>query len=155
MTRYFLILCIWFARPMIVLSQERDPLPLEDRVKEAKLIVVGKLRGYVTISKHQDSSWVDVEEVLSGIGPTNKTLLVWYSTDRQFIPGIASSTHHVTPTNRYICFLTCDQNTQSSSNTFQARAVGKWRYAHDAFELATEKALKEVRDCIEERNKKK
>ena len=150
-----LLAVLWLTTAVGRLAQAQEPLPLADRVKEAKVIVVGTVRGYVTISRHQDSSKVQVEKVLFGSPPTNNTLLVWYTSDRLLTPGTFSSTHQMSPTNRYICFLTYDDGTQSSAETFQTRAVGKGRYAHDAFELATERALEEVSALITERSKKK
>lgn len=152
-TRFLAIL--WLTIAVARLAQAQEPLPLADRVKEAKVIVLGTLHGYVTISRNQDSSKVQVERVLFGSAPTNNTLLVWYRSDRLLTPGISSSTHQMSLTNRYICFLTYDDATQSSTDTFQTRAVGKGRYAHDAFELATDRTLEEVSALITERSKKK
>ena len=144
----------WLAVQCASLAQAQEPLPLAARVNEAKLIVVGTLRGHATISRHQDSSTVQIEKVLFGSAPTNKTLLVWYTSDRLLTPGIASSTHQISATNRYICFLTHERATQPSIDMFQARAIGKQHYAHDAFELATAETLKEVGALIAERSKK-
>jgi hypothetical protein len=150
---YFL--CIFLVVSSGSIARGQEPLHLADRVREAKLIVVGKLHPYVTVSRNQDSSTIEVEEVLFGAAPTNKTLMVWYQSDRLFTPGIASSTHHVSPTNHYICFLTYDGETQSVSGAVRMLAIGKRRYAHDAFEVATEATLKDVVDLIAERNKNK
>jgi hypothetical protein len=130
-------------------------MPLARRVREAKLIVVGTLQGSVTVSKHQDSSIVQIENVLFGSAPTNKVLLVWYARDRRLPSGMASSTHQINPTNRYICFLTFDRSAQRTKDTFQTRAIGKGHYAHNAFELATDEALTQVVTLIAERKKKK
>jgi hypothetical protein len=130
-------------------------MPLARRVQESKLIVVGKLQGSVTTSKHQDSSTVQIEKVLFGSILTNRVLLVWYTTDRQSTSGSAKRAHQMSLTNRYICFLTLDHSKQTKTDTVQARAIGKGHYARNAFELATDAALKEVATLIEERNKKK
>jgi hypothetical protein len=136
-------------------AQAQEPMPLARRVQESKLIVVGKLQGTVTISKHQDSSSVEIEKVLFGSVPTNRVLLVWYATDRQPNSGSASRAHQMNLTNRYICFLTLDHSKQTKTDTVQARAVGKGHYAHNAFELATEETLKQVVTLIAEGKKKK
>jgi hypothetical protein len=153
-TRVAIVLFMWLAG-LTAFAQSQEPMPLARRVQESQLIVVGKLQGAVTISKHQDSSTVQIEKVLFGSFPTNRVLLVWYATDRQLTPGIASSTHQISPTNRYICFLTFDHSKQTKSDTVQARAIGKGHYAYNAFALATDAALKEVATLIAERNKKK
>lgn len=154
MTQVAIALCLWFGS-LTAFAQANESMPLARRVQEAKLIVVGTLQGAVTISKHQDSSTVQIEKVLFGSFPTNRVLLVWYAIDRQLTPGIASSTHQISPTNRYICFLTLDHSKQIKTDTVQARAIGKGHYAHNAFELATDAALKEVATLIAERKKKK
>jgi hypothetical protein len=130
-------------------------MPLARRVQESKLIVVGKLQGSVTVSKHQDSSTVQIDKVLLGSFPTNRVLLVWYATDRQPTPESGSRGHHMSSTNRYVCFLTFDRAKQTKTDTVQARAIGKGHYARNAFELATDATLKEVATLIAERNKKK
>jgi hypothetical protein len=152
--RHPIVLCVWLVG-LTAFAQAQEPMPLARRVREAKLIVVGKLQGTVTVSKHQDSSIVQVDKVLFGSAPTNKVLLVWYAGGRQLTPGIASSTHQISQTNRYICFLTFAHSRQPATDTFQARAIGKGHYAHNAFELATEGAMKEVATLIEKKGKKK
>jgi hypothetical protein len=154
MMRVAITLCLWLAG-LTAFAQSQEPMPLARRVQESKLIVVGKLQGSVTISKHQDSSTVQIDKVLFGSIPTNRVLLVWYATDRLLTPGIASSTHRISRTNSYICFLTFDHAKQTKTDTFQARAIGKGHYAHNAFELVTDAALKEVATLIAEKNKKK
>lgn len=154
MTRVALVLCIWLAG-LTAFAHAQESMPLSRRVQESKLIVIGKLQGSVTISRHQDSSTIQIEKVLFGSIRTNRVLLVWYATDRQFTPGIVSSTHQISPTNRYICFLTFDHSKQPKTDTIQAHAIGKGHYAHNAFEPATDTALKEVATLIAERSKKK
>lgn len=151
--RYAIVLCMWVV--LGAFAQAQEPMPLERRVREAKLIVVGKLQGTVTISKHKDSSIVEIEKVLLGSVPTNKVLLVWYAGSRLLTPGIASSTHQISPTNSYICFLTFDHSPKAKTDTFHTHAIGKGHYAHNGLQLATEEALKQVVSLIGERHKTK
>jgi hypothetical protein len=153
--RALLISCVLCTLQTTALSQERDPLPLQDRVAEAELIVLGTLHPKV-VSKPQSIGDLDVERVLLGTARTNTVLTVRYASDERFFPGIFSTTHHISPTNRYICFLVKADVARGSTNSPVFRPVGTGRgYAADGFELATEKVLQETLELIADRNKKK
>ena len=147
--------CIIVGLQSAALPQSGDPLGLEERVKEADLIVVGKLHPLSTISRHSNSGRVEIEEVLLGAASTNKPLEVQYATDERFIPGHASSTHAISRTNKYICFLASRPVTNGPNTAPVVVPVGKGEYACNGFELLTDKALAKTRDLIAERNKKR
>jgi len=145
------------ALPINGIPQEQHPLPLETRVKEAKLIVIGRFKAYYTQSRIHNTGHVEIEEILFGTVSTHKTVMVDYSTEGHFIPGIASSTHRINSTNkytnRYICFLTNPSTTRSSNSPPEMTIVGGT--ACNGFESVTEKALQDTKALIAERNNKK
>jgi hypothetical protein len=150
--RSLLILCALMAAAGGSLAQtEPYPIPLEDRVAQATLIVVGKLRDPGGFSRPAQSCRIEVEQVLFGNIPTNKTLVVSYSATARFTPRITHDIQH----HSYICFVTSEGVEQESSATYVTRAVGRSRYSHDGFELATDKALRDVKDLVEAKKKKK
>ena len=147
--RSLIIFCALTAIALGGLSQtEPYPIPLEDRIAQATLIVVGKLRIPQVKSVHT-SCRIEVEQVLFGAIPTNKTLVVSYSESARFSPG---RTHKVEKES-YICFVTSSGIEQKSSGTYATRAVGRSGFAHDGFELATDKALQDVKDLTKARKK--
>src|SRR5882672_1359237 len=149
------VLCVIFALQSTTLPQSGEPLDLEERVREATLIVVGKLRPVNDVSKYLSGGDVEIEQVLLGAAATNKPMAVEYANDERFIPGMFSSTHVISKTNKYICFLTLLPTRMSTNNTLVAAPVGKGRLACNGFELLTDRALKEVEGLIEKRNKRK
>jgi hypothetical protein len=155
LVRALLLSCVLCSLQTTAISQEREPLPLQDRVAEAGLIVLGTLHPEVTISRFQTLGHVDVERVLLGTARTNTALAVQFAADRRFTPGIFSTTHRITPTNRYICFLARSARPSGSTNSRVFRPVGTHGWASDGFELATEKVLQETLELIADRNKKK
>ena len=127
---------------------QTEPYPqgVEERVKQATLIVVGKLRDVQDLGRHRSSCRVEVEQVLLGAIPTNKaTLIVSYTPTGRFWPSRASKTKDES----YLCFVTDAGVEQDSQGKHLTRAVGQSRYAHDAFELATEKQVWYVKYLIE------
>jgi hypothetical protein len=130
---------------------EPYPRPVEDRVEEATLIVVGRLREAQGPTKHQQSCRIEVDQVLFGAIPTNKTLMVSYSGTARFYSGFVGALKD----KNFLCFVTSDGVEQKSDSKYLTRAVGRSRYAHDAFELATEKEVWFVKYLIEKRRRGK
>ena len=124
-------------------------------MKEANLIVVGKLQPDYTVSKNLSGGHVAIEQVLLGKAATNKPLMVQYATDERFIPGILSSAHTISRTNSYICFLKSGPALQGSNSTLVVVPVGKSRLACNGFELLTDRTLKDTKDLLAERTKEK
>jgi hypothetical protein len=145
------VLCVIFALQSTALPQGGEPLDLEERVREATLIVVGKLRPVNDVSKYLSGGEVKVEQVLLGATATNKPMAVEYAN----FPGMFSNTHVFSETNKYICFLTLVPTRMSTNNTLVGVPVGKGRLACNGFELLTDRAFKEVEGLIEKRNKRK
>src|SRR5882724_3318586 len=90
------VLCVILALQSTALPQSGEPLDLEERVREATLIVVGKLLPLNDVSKYLSGGEVEVEQVLLGATATNKPMAVEYA---KFIPGMFSSTHVISTTN--------------------------------------------------------
>lgn len=147
------ILCICAALSVAFeISAQTYPYPrsVEERVAEATLIVVGKLRDPHGMTKHSQSCRVGVEQILFGAIPTNKTLIVSYTGTARFYPGV------ITPLpkdQRYLCFVTSEGVEQESDLNYLTRAVGKSSYAHDAFQPATEKEVWYINYLLEKRKK--
>ena len=152
--RLLWVACVIAALHSTGLAQLGDPLDLGVRVKEAEVIVVGKLQPEYTVSKHLSGGHVEIEQVLLGTVTTNKPLTVQYACDERFIPGMISSTHTINRTNKYICFLNSGPAAQGSNRTVVLVPVGKRRLACDGFELLTGRALEETKNLIAERTKK-
>ena len=127
-------------------------MPLSNRVAEATLILVGKLAPPGNIGKHTTTS-LQVEEVLCGSFPTNRTLFVSYSGTGWLVPDMVSKTDPPKRGSRWIMFLTDKGVKQLDGTKYFTRAVGPHKYAHDGFELAKDEALKQVRDLIAQRQK--
>jgi hypothetical protein len=153
--RFLLVSCAILALQSTGLPQSGDLLSLEEKVKEANLIVVGKLQPQNTVSKHLSGGHVEIEQVLLGTVATNKPLVVQYATDELFIPGIFSRTHAISRTNKYICFLTNGPAIQGSESALVSVPVGKRRLASNGFELLTDGTLKVTKSLIVERNKER
>ena len=74
---HHLILFVLLLAPFGALAQtDPYPRPVQERIAEATLIVVGKLRNAVGFTKHSQGCDVEVQQVLFGSIPTNKTLTV-------------------------------------------------------------------------------
>ena len=130
---------------------EPYPRPVEDRVAEATLIVVGKLREPQGLTKHEQSCRIEVNQVLFGAIPTNKILIVSYTGTAHFYPGLS----HAVKDESYLCFVTSEGIEQKSDSKYLTRAVGRSRYAHDGFKLATEKEVWYAKYLIEKRRRGK
>jgi len=151
-----LISLLVLLRPSIGHGQdESQPMSLSNRVAEAEFIAVGRVSGALTESRFSNYSDISIEQVLYGSVPTNKTLVAWYATTPLLIPGVASTTHSVSPTNRYICFLVRGSGDRDSPDRFVMTPVGPRRWAHNGFELATTHALDAVRKLVAERSARK
>jgi hypothetical protein len=149
--RCLIIVCALTVIALDSLAQpEPYPILLEKRVAQATLIVVGKLRLPQLLSKHTDCR-IEVEEVLFGAIPTNGTLVVSYTESGRFSPSLIRNREKES----YICFVTTEGVEQKSSLTYATRGVGQSAFAHDAFELATDKTLRDVKDLIKERKRRK
>lgn len=143
------ILSVAFA-----ISAQTDPYSrsVEERLAEATLIVIGKLRDPQGSTRHSQSCRVEVEQILFGAIPTNKTLIVSYTGTARFYPGVTAPS---TSDQRYLCFVTSEGVAQKAELKYLTQAVGKSRYAHDAFQPATEKEVWYVSYLLEKRKKSK
>jgi hypothetical protein len=153
MRTIFVILAVFFS--WVAVGGDSPPEPrmsLSNRVAEATLIVVGKLGPPGNTGKRTTTS-LQVEEVLFGSIPANRTLLVSYVGTRWLIPDMVSSTDPPKRGSRWIIFLTDKGVTQVEGTNYFTRAVGPHKYAHDGFELAKDEPLKQVRDLIARRQK--
>jgi hypothetical protein len=153
--RLLWVLCVVLPLQSTGLSQSDEPLDLKERVREANLIVVGKLSAEYTVGKNLNGGFVEIEQVLLGTVATNKPLTVQYAWDESFIPGIFSRAHTMSRTNKHICFLTNSPATQGSESTGVSVPVGKRRLASNGFEFLTDATLKETKSLIVERNRKR
>ena len=127
-------------------------MSFQERVGQARLIVVGKFGPPGNTGRRTTTS-VKIEQVLLGSVPTNKTLQVSYTGTGRLIPEIMSRTHSPKPGSRWIFFLTDEDVKQPPGTNYFTRAVGQYQYAHDGMELATEEALKQVKDLIAKKRK--
>ena len=127
-------------------------MSLDERVVQARLIVIGKLGPPGIAGRHVTTS-VRVEQTLFGSVPTNKTLFVSYQSTRRLNPEIMSRTHVPKRGSRWIFFLTDEQVNQPLGTNYFARAIGPYRYAHDGLELATEEVVKQVNGLIAKEKK--
>jgi hypothetical protein len=139
--------------PSIGFAQDvSDPMSLSNRVVTADLVAIGKVSGpLMAVSKNSNYAEIQIERILFGSIPTNKTLVAWYAWTPLLVPGVSSSTHHVSPTNSYICFLVRRAADQDTKKWYVMSPVGARRYAHNGFELATSQVLDEVTKLVAER----
>src|ERR1041384_600284 len=136
---------ILFASLIAMADEPRlEPqMSIEERVIQARLIVIGKLETWGIIGRQVTTS-VRVEQTLFGSVPTNKSLFVSYSCTYRLIPEIMSRTHVPKKGARWIFFLTDEEVKQRPGTNYFTRAIGPYRYAHDGLELATEEVVKQV-----------
>lgn len=133
-----------------------DPMSLSNRVVAADVIAIGKVPGFLmAVSKNSNYAEIQIDRILFGSIPTNKTLVAWYAWTPLLIPGVSSSTYHVSPTNSYICFLVRRAADQDTKEWYVMSPVGESRYAHNGFELVTSQALDEVTRLIAARSTQK
>ena len=148
------IFILLFASLIAIAGEPRlEPqMSLEERVVQARLIVIGKLGPPGDTGRHVTTS-LRVEQTLFGSVPTNKTLFVSYQSTRRLTPEITSLTHVPKRGSRWIFFLTDEEVKQPPGTNYFTRAIGPYRYAHDGLELATEEVVKQVQGLVAKKKK--
>ena len=129
---------------------ELEPqMSLEDRVAQAKLIVIGK-QGFPGPTGRRVNTSVRVEQILFGSIPTNMTLYVAYYGTLRLLPDVASRKPMTFPKggSRWIFFLTDEGLKQPPGTNYYTRAIGQYKYAHDGLELASDETVKQVKELI-------
>ena len=133
---------------------QREPrMTLSERVAASTLIVVGRFGPPGNTGKRTTTS-VQVEQTLFGSVPTNTTLFVSYTCSLWMIPGVFSYPDPLPKHgSRWIFFLTDVDVNQPPGTNYYTRAIGPHRYSHDAFELAQDPVLEQVRELIQQKRK--
>jgi hypothetical protein len=139
------VICHWACSELA----DESLRSIEDRVREAKFIVLGRL-GSGKEGKNQIRD-VHIEKVLLGNRSISTAVIVArFKCTNLLIPGVASTTgKHGNERSKWILFLTDEGVKQDpSGNKFQTRAIGKFEYAHHGLELADLHAIARVEAAI-------
>jgi len=154
MRAHLSIFAIWFAALATFAGDPQLPpqMSIEDRVIQAKLIVIGKFGPPGDTGRNVNTS-VRVERVLFGSVLTNTILWVAYRSNGRLIPEILSRTEIPKPGSRWVFFLTDEGLKQPPGTNYFTRAIGRSQYAHDGLELATDEVVKQVQELVAKRRR--
>lgn len=132
-----------------------DEFPtLEERVDEARWIVVGTFMGNQTGFPHVYRRGIVPLFTLKGLLPTNAVVTVDYNA-RITEPGTIGTPSKPLETKVWIMFLTESEQSPKEPGHFRLRAIGQQRRSDDAFDLATEESLKKVREAVDKLGKRR